>query len=414
MNKQFLSKKGLRVFSLLFLFVNTTLMINAQELKHEDKKNKGGTLSLNYYADDLGYVEKYHGKQTLTFSNGALSNGTSVLTFDKGILNRLNINATMPIAIGFNTPVNLRSEVFYKNDKLREVTSCYESKDHTLKRSFYALVQESGSTFFTAKLINKGRESYTYGAITKDNVYIVSHYEDDKESTNVAMSGNKIIIFGYKEHLENFISFPTVEEASKKYQWLDGWWLRKYNGWQGFDKATRDDFEGAINTPILFTRWSDPYDGFDKKLEKFFYKVLNTVGRSDEELTYGGLNLSISDRIYKGGNINVLELPTITYMTEDMYQKYKGSQLIKYDPEAQKFFIKKADGTFLYIPEQYNEEFKKQRISEEQINVEKSDKITLQNLLTIIDSMRKGKFFEIADSRMKSFKSASQLSSYNH
>lgn len=355
-----------------FLLPFLCLSLNAQEIKYHYEDIRHGDIRYNYIVNDLGYFDKFHGEQNCRIRNGKTLESDFVIIYDQGVPVSFSIEAhgIMP---HFYTQGGLYSEGDYDKDGI-SVLSSYCSRtsssyanpnveyfgDH---RRAFSLYRVNNKVAFVGKINEPSRKqrneyfaSYqicSYGFIDESNCSVIILNNNEGRTSNIRT--NYIL---FNNDLYEFSSYSDLLDFVKQ--------IQQCNNTDDLNKTNyfcyKQSIGKGINSIEAYNSVFGPYFGQDQALydgflkaqdypfnlsTNFFYRA---IGNGRDRLVFDGLNLDLSSRaknIYYVRKKKVDE--PLVFMTREQYEKYKDQ--LEYNAEIQRHGIKKADGTYLYTPD---------------------------------------------------------------
>lgn len=362
MNKLlFIVQKKLILGIFIFFACNVTI---AQEATTQKKYYNDHTIEYNYCVDELGYFEKYQGWQTDSWWKGGYHSDFKI-KYENGIPKEFSFDGYLPL---YGNYFSVKSKGKYDSNGICSFYSDYEGNLIDKRHLQVNIVQtQSGPRLYfdsrISELSVQPVEESTYGYFTEDSNFIVQKYDGPKDPDKVGVKffilyGPTIFLFADLKDLEDFLSLEcsNIEEMSQSgFTCIDASYF--------YQKMLRD---GQIDDDWWMTgavsHWSedDLVEGFVKTSKEFDQMPISCwSGKFGSKAVFNFIGLQCMDRlarkniqaylhINKDKKLQDKQQKAIEYLTIEQYEKYKSR--IEYDAQVGRHGVKKADGSYLYVP----------------------------------------------------------------
>lgn len=356
----FIWHKAIFLGTFLAIAINVSI---AQEIKTEKEFYKDHAIEYNYYADELGFFEKYHGWQTDHYSIGKY-NWDFKIKYDEGTPKQFSFEGRLPWEGQY---FNVKSKGIYDSNGISSFYSNFEVNLAKRHLQVELIQSQSGPRlYFDSHISDQSIQNITestYGFYTNDNYFIVQKYNGPHEANKVGVKsfilfGSTIYRFANLSDLEAFLnlecsSIEEMEQSGFNYKNLsadyqiildkgqvsEDWWMMG-----AFAQWSEDDLvSGFVNTSgkygqIPFKCWST----------KFGTKATyNFIGFQYLE-RMRGKNIKTFFDVFREGKVQNEKQKTIEFLTDEQYEKYKSR--LEYDAKVGRHGVRKADGSYLYVP----------------------------------------------------------------
>lgn len=376
----------------LALFSYAGNFVAAQELK----KKKTSLVSMstdrpshymeyNYYADELGYFEKYHGWQTDTMSKKINFN----IQYDNGVPKQFIFNDNH---YSRNRDVGLSGDCFVESKGLYDAEGiCYLSSKYDVHDFvgldkkiiktcyFWAFKAADGNLlYFDSNTKNFSYDQKVFGSLNKESFFIVqkdperergwreqSNPTDDIYLENFIWLGDTLLLFDSRAVFDAFCTLDckSIEEMGEAgFRFTDD--SKKCLGLD--DNLIHDDWlmftsripEGLITTDEIGYGFSNTPKKFGKIPSSCWFMELGLF-----KINVAGFfwpkwksKVKVYYKVSKSSTPKQQE-KALEFLSEEQYEKYKDR--LVYVVAKRRHGVKKADGSYLYVSDEQEKQIVK-------------------------------------------------------